>query len=418
MLEAAILLAVTPFLLLMGGTLLSFGLAALLLALWLVQQLLNGQPLLPATPLRLPIVILLAAVLVGVLVSADRALSIPKALALFVSLGWFRLLTTLSTSQRWLWISTLITIIIGLGLTLFGALTANWALNKVAAIEPLVALLPTFPTLIPAVQEGGTHPNVIGGTILFFVFLPLSALFAQRKQPLWQLLAIVALLLATFILLLTQSRSAWFGYACGCGLLLLLYSFVLPDGSPRPTIRLVTALSALAAGSLLGFLAATGRLAEIVDQPQLDTALGSLSTINFRLEMWEWGLVAAQDFLFTGIGFGSFGQAVYRLYPLDIPISYDFGHAHNQFLQVQLDVGIVGLVAYVATVGLAVWMGWHVARHGSHGRRHLAIGAVCSMVALHIFGMTDAIALGTTPSLLWWCLLALIVSLFRLQNTP
>ena len=37
-------------------------------------------------------------------------------------------------------------------------------------------------------------------------------------------------------------------------------------------------------------------------------------------------------------------------------------HAHNIFLQTALDVGLPGLIVYLALLLLAFWLGWQVAR--------------------------------------------------------
>ena len=47
------------------------------------------------------------------------------------------------------------------------------------------------------------------------------------------------------------------------------------------------------------------------------------------------------------------------------------------------------------------------------GVRWLGLGIVGSLVAFHVYGMTDAIALGTKPGVAFWMILALSAALWR-----
>jgi putative inorganic carbon (HCO3(-)) transporter len=53
------------------------------------------------------------------------------------------------------------------------------------------------------------------------------------------------------------------------------------------------------------------------------------------------------------------------LYPFfTVPPDTDIAHAHNIFLQTALDLGIPGLVAYLALLGSALVVCWQVAVKG------------------------------------------------------
>ena len=63
---------------------------------------------------------------------------------------------------------------------------------------------------------------------------------------------------------------------------------------------------------------------------------------------------------FTGMGMDTFRSVVNVLYPLQIisagsPIK-DIGHAHNEFLQAALDLGIPGLIAFISIYIVAFTM--------------------------------------------------------------
>ena len=77
-------------------------------------------------------------------------------------------------------------------------------------------------------------------------------------------------------------------------------------------------------------------------------------------------------------------------------------HAHNELLQVAIDLGIPGFVAYVALLA------------------GLNLGLGASMLAHQVFGLTDAFLLGTKPGVVMWMIMGLITGLLvaTLSKTP
>ena len=149
--------------------------------------------------------------------------------------------------------------------------------------------------------------------------------------------------------------------------------------------------------------------------PPADSAIGSLSSLNLRQELWPWAITAVYDFPFTGVGLGAFRQVGLRLYPFNTALGIDFSHAHNIFLQVALDFGVIGLISYVGLlIGLGR-MGWHMMRNDPK-KRPFVIGLLGGLVALHIYGLADALAPGSKPAILFWYNIGLINALFLLPN--
>jgi O-antigen ligase len=120
------------------------------------------------------------------------------------------------------------------------------------------------------------------------------------------------------------------------------------------------------------------------------------------------------------MGLNTFRYVVHVLYPLFIVgPEVDLGHAHNEFLQAALDLGLPGLIAfaalYLVVFGL-LWQIWHlpestVMREGISARA-LALGLGGGLVAHLVYSLTDAVALGAKPGFMFWMLLGLITALF------
>ena len=101
---------------------------------------------------------------------------------------------------------------------------------------------------------------------------------------------------------------------------------------------------------------------------------------------------------------------------LDPGIGYENAHAHNQFITTGAELGIPGLVAYIAILIGAGWMAWVVwKRSGDPWMRAAAAGLIAGQLAFHIFGLGDAIPLGSKPNALFWVSLALITAIYKIQ---
>jgi len=88
-------------------------------------------------------------------------------------------------------------------------------------------------------------------------------------------------------------------------------------------------------------------------------------------------------------------------------------HAHNELLQVAIDLGIPGFVAYVALWWAFARTTWRVyAWAPDEGTRRLVLGIAAGLLAHQIFGLTDAFMLGTKPGIVMWILMGIITGLY------
>jgi putative inorganic carbon (HCO3(-)) transporter len=261
-----------------------------------------------------------------------------------------------------------------------------------------------FPTLIAGVTgaQAGIHPNELGG--LLTLFAPLALVLLLRSRPwggrlraLWILIAAGLAGFLLSILVLTQSRSALAGLAAGLAVILATW------GRWGKILLAVAVVALGVAAGVLGPEAFFGTAQ--MGQPGAQV-IGEI-TLASRFEIWSRATYALQDFSFTGMGLGTFRRIAPLLYPLFmIPPEKDIAHAHNLFIQSGLDLGIAGLVAF-----LAIWVGVFVMlARASAGKARalgmkapdLAIGLGAGLAAHLVFGLTDAVALGARPGFLLW----------------
>lgn len=414
--EGLALLGAAPFLLFPQRFILLTAIFLILLAgLWIAPLFVIRNPLIPATPFNAALVIFSFFVGVAIVVSADRDLTLSKATVIILGLGIWRFLI-LAVQQR-SQVNRALNgyLLTGLGFIALGLLNADWLLKTTSDVP----LLGPFSQQLAATPVLSTdlviHPNQVAGTITLVLPL-LVALFmdsfrrgvGHEKPGRWPLL--LASLFCGLALILTQSRSGWAGVLGGFLTLLVLWAFTLKPSKKRQTVWIVTVLI-LAALLLLLIGSGPQRIQQLWLDPPTETAVGSLSTLNFRQNLWPWAIEAIKDFPFTGIGLGAFREAGRRLYPVTINPAYDFAHAHNVFLQVALDVGIPGLIAYIAILLICGAIFWQLMIKRDQSLRAISAGLLASLTAFHIYGLTDTLAMGSKSSVLLWAIFGLLAIL-------
>jgi putative inorganic carbon (HCO3(-)) transporter len=404
-----VVLAAAPFLLFPSalGTL-----ALLLVPLpWIAAWIVRGQPI-PRTPFDAMLLVLSLMVLVSVYATSSLAFSLPKVTGVLLGVATFYALVRWVNSPSRLWLAIQLFMLAGAGLGGLALLGTNWY-SKFPVLDQVVNYLPRVIRGLPGAEEG-FQPNAVGGALLFFLPLQVISLAASGDpeqalcRPAWlsrRLHSIVQLLLLAFtgsILLLSQSRGAWLGLGAG-----LVAHLCWHSARSRRWLALLLAVVLIAV--VVADARSVWALMNLQTGPVLEVQLAG------RLELWSTALHAIQEFPVTGVGMNGFRRLMPVLYPAYLLESdFDVAHPHNHFLTVALDLGVPGLIAYVA-----LWLGavrlLVFARRQSQVAwlRSAAEGLGAGLLAHFIFGATDAIALGAKLGIIFFVVLALAVALFQ-----
>ena len=288
----------------------------------------------------------------------------------------------------------LLFVVIGTGLTLTSPFIIIWKPEFRLFRLPLYSLLQSIPN-----HFGETiHANVLASLLIvvlpLFLVLTLQHYWAHRW---FQYLAASMLLIITGVLILTQSRGGYLSAIVGISTVVSL-----------KWVRFRYAVLAI----LIVLLMIMGYLGPEIIFVEVHTE-ASLGGWDGRLDIWRNSTRALNDFLFTGIGIGTFTLVIPLLYPLRVNIE-GFPHAHNLFLQVGLDLGLPGLIAYLAIIINLYVMLWQMLRRPQEPYRHaLAIGATGSLTAMLVHGILDTGLWGTKLAFMPWLLFALITILHQ-----
>ena len=389
--------------LLVPVTLLPFGYGSigllLIPLLWLLRKAVTGRWITP-TPYDLAIWLLLAMVGVSFVMMFDPLVSAPKIAGILLGIGLFYATAAAGRRNRGLWPIVGFVLLTGTLMAGVGLVGAQWQ-PPFAYLNLARAWLP-LPGGIPGAVGGIVNANELAGVLSWVLPLMLGCFLAGLRRPtptrlLAMTLLLAAMLATGFLLVATLSRGGMLAVALG---LLLVVALYLPS-----RWRLV-----LAIGLAVGLAALGAYISNRLDQNLVGDAVG----LSGRLEIWSRALLGIADFPLTGMGVNGFRRVIHALYPLySIAADVDLGHAHNHLLQTALDLGLPGLVSYVAIWWISVGLLFSTYRrlHQRHAAHHpyygLMAGLAGSLLAGWVFGIFDTVALGARPGFLWWLLLGL-----------
>jgi putative inorganic carbon (hco3(-)) transporter len=372
----------------------------LLFLFWPIRWLLTAQRVGqfvygPSSPLTVPVLILVAWLPINLWAAADPTTAWIAAgyllfgLTLYVSLLHWPFVRTHPERLAWALLA------LGSGLAVVALPFVEWKPQFRLFYLPLYDRLSSIP-----LDVGETiHANVLAGALVM-VFPLLLALVLQQgwtsRRAVWLLCSGLAFILFVLIVL-TQSRGGYLALATTLLTLLLLRWPRLVYATPLVFLGLIGAVSYIP-------------LTTILNAFSTDVSLGGWEG---RLDVWTKSYHALSDFVFTGIGIGTFTRVIPLFYPLQNKIE-DFPHAHNLLLQIGLDMGLPGLIAYLALLFNLLVMVSNVLRRRSRNSLHwaLAAGAFGSLMALLTHGLLDAVTWGTKLAFMPWLLYALITLLF------
>ncbi|HEX3071889.1 MAG TPA: O-antigen ligase family protein [Thermoanaerobaculia bacterium] len=359
----------------------------LLPVLWLIKA-----P--PVTPLNGSLLLLLAAVLLSLAASFDIAYSTSKVLGVVLGVAVFFAVVRVLSSSGALDIAIETYAAAGGALAAIGVLGTNW-IGKVGALQSLAARMPAVIRGVPGQQEG-FQPNAIAGALLFFIPLQLALAVSGRRR----ILAVLLLLFTSGVFLLTQSRNAWLGLAVA------MAAWAIWQSRGRLRLAVIGIVVVAILGGAAFWTYGNSRLSERV------VGGGLSSDVESRVELWSRAIYMIEDFPFTGVGMNDFRRVMPVMYPaLFTPPETDIAHAHNQLLNTGAELGIPGLVAYIAILLGAAAMLVRTFRTTSDARlRWIAAGLGAGFLAFFGFGMADAIALGAKLGIVFWAALALVVA--------
>jgi putative inorganic carbon (hco3(-)) transporter len=264
----------------------------------------------------------------------------------------------------------------------------------VASLLPLRGMLATGGVgslglaLLGRVGGEGSDPNIHAGevnSVLPLLVVGIGRLHGWRR---WVLVALVPVFVGSVIL--SQSRA-------GVAVLALVLLLLVVRASRR--VRIVALLGVLVLGGVVLALP-TGYWVRFVSIGQLQQGIVVDRSLLLRQHVLHAGWDIFRHHPWLGVGLGSFPTYAPR---------YMLGafKAHNSYLEVAAELGVLGIAAYLVWTGSAIAMAWGAARRwraaGARADQTIAEGLVIGLLAFYITALT----LSIEYSLVLWTLIGL-----------
>lgn len=259
-------------------------------------------------------------------------------------------------------------------------------------------------------QEGyrvkGLHPS--GITYAHALLFPLCLITAWGLSPGLlpgqRLLAGVGWVCMLLALFFSLTRGVWVAY----GVVLVLYGLV----QGRRAVPVV--IGGVVVCGLLFVSAGPGVRERGFSLFDLQANIG-------RSQIWLANMDMIKERPLTGWGFGNYKQfreTFYQRYPQ----ADTDAHAHNNFLQMWVDAGLLGLAAFLFLVGSIIMTSWHAyTRQRTEPLRSLTLGCWLGLVGFLIGGLTQYNWGDAEVGLVWWATVGLmmrIASLVEERDSP
>jgi O-antigen ligase len=289
-------------------------------------------------------------------------------------------------------------------LTIFGSAYAFFAiLQSVLSPEAIYGIYK------PVVRPFGTfvNRNDYAALIVMLMSVPLGMLFSGAIARDKRLLYIVAIGLMATSLLLSQSRGGLIAFVAEIILLVILTT--RQRGQKKLILRLALSLLfvliAIAGAFFVGGETSLKRFSGN------DISVEAPTETTSRFHMWTVTSRMIADNMPLGVGLGAF-PAVYPRY--DTGSGYEtVEQAHNDYLQLVSDAGLVGAVLGIFFLYLLVRQGREAVGIDNGLRRGIALGALAGIAAILLHSFFDFVLHITAVSLMFLMLLAILVASCR-----
>ena len=346
------------------------------------------------TWLEIPLVLLLVAGLVGIAISPDhvgalgiyRAYFIEPAVLFYVAVDLLRKPDHFRTVLAGFAVGTTVFAIMNLG-----AWVIVLATTRLADID-----------LGNAPKALYTSPNSVAMFLEPAVTLATGfALYSGNRRDRTAALVCLPFLLASLVATLSR----------GGLLTLAVLALVVVITIPRRGLKLGL-LGALVVGgiAILQIPFVAKRMAH-----QFDPSY-RYNTFEGRLQIWSDTLHMLRDPQIFGAGLRAYAIVMkpYVTTPTGLPELY----AHDIFLSMWAEVGLLGLAAFVVLLGMLLWRGWSSFSKAEGFARPLLWGTAAAFVAITVHGLFDTPYYGNDLSVEFWMLAALEVAIIASTILP
>lgn len=245
------------------------------------------------------------------------------------------------------------------------------------------------------------HPMTLGGWLCIFLPLLLIEFFERKLLGKYYWLAGLAFCICSAGLVFNATRGAWLAVAIVCAALLIYYMFK----SKRN----------LAVGIIFIALVSTLLVNNSKFMHRLDTIddFNKYQSNTERILIWQSAWKMFKDYPILGVGLGQYTENYQKKYISPQAKEPKLGHAHNNFMQMLAENGIVGFAGFVTMFGYIIFknlLAWFKVKNV------YALMIVSATVCLLLQGFTEYNVGNSAVIKMYWLVLGLLVVLSELYK--
>lgn len=220
-------------------------------------------------------------------------------------------------------------------------------------------------------------PNHFASLLAIFLPMCLSLVLCRSAGGPLRLFAGYTILLALPPLFLSQSRSGWLGAMAGLAACIVLLAW--RTNTRRFLLAVVATPVAIAVAGLAAWMLS----------PMVQSRVAAALRGDVRLNLWRDTWTMIQDSFLTGFGPGSYGF-VYPHYRSHLVMYTDPKFAHNEYLHLLADYGLIGLIL-CSIFFVAAAFGFLRFLRGSEREKdaHMVAGLSGAVAAALVHGIFD-----------------------------
>lgn len=367
-------------------TMVCAGLVALTAVSFIMGLIVNKDRAYTITPMSFLITMFVALAAFSSLASFNRG----KSIQIFVlyaifAFSYFIIVNTIKTKNQWYNLVTVFAVS-GLLVGLYGIyqnfFTEATALSSWVDEE-------MFEDIGIRVYSTFGNPNVLGQYLVLAIPVVFALCVSAKNIPARIAFFITAAVMGA-CLVFTWSRAAW------VGIVLALGFFVIMKDRRWSTICIVALI-------ILPFILPESIISRI-------TSIGNMkdSSTAYRVSVWIASLRMAKDYWLGGIGLGSGAfERIYQNYALN---GAGFAlHSHNFYIQLVVEMGILGLIVFLAIIFLSYKQIVSIKDKNSVNKNvALAIGG--ALIGYLFQGMAENLWYNYRMVLIFWIYIAILQS--------
>lgn len=245
------------------------------------------------------------------------------------------------------------------------------------------------------------HPMTLGGWLCIFMPLLLIEFFEKRLLGKYYWLSGIAFCVCSASLVFNGTRGAWLAVSIVCAALIIYYMFK----SKRNLVLSIIFIALISA--------------VLVNNPKFMHRLDTIDDFTKyqsnteRILIWQSAWNMFKDHPILGVGLGQYTVNYQQKYILPQAKEPNLGHAHNNFMQMLAENGIVGFAGFIVMFGYIIlknsieWI---------KTKNVYALMIIVSTVCLILQGFTEYNVGNSAVIKMYWLILGLVVILGKLSG--